>query len=84
MDQENLKRNSQLKRGELNRLLRFHDTAIERQKQQIQKYETGKWKSTTCSVEILVALATADLKLLQSGKDKVLEDIKTIENELTS
>lgn len=82
MDQENNKIAAKAKKDELNKLARLHETAIERQKQQIQKYETGKWKSTTCSVDKLIALATADLQLLLNGRDKVNEEIETLDKEL--
>lgn len=66
------------KRRELEHLVQLYDTALARQKNLLDKFNKGKFKSTQISDEQLQALILGDLKLLEKARKEFGNDLENI------
>lgn len=71
-----------VKKAELNKLLRLYDTALQRQKDLINKANKGKLRSSSVADNMLKALAIGDYNLLISQKKNAIKELNELQLEL--
>lgn len=65
---------------ELNQLLHLYDTGIERQQTLLDKVVRGVYKRSGISDEVLLALVSGDLKLLQKERKDIATRLESLNN----